>query len=137
MKKIAVLRCLITSASCAGTGCLKAFNEKESSFCIYENEPVRLEAFWTCNGCGNSMLENQEGLERKIERMKENGISAVHISACTKKADDTGAKVRCPTIADIAEKLRAQGIEIVEGTHEKTIGKGEGQELPHILAPTA
>lgn len=28
MKKIAILRCLKTSASCAGAGCLRAFYEK-------------------------------------------------------------------------------------------------------------
>ena len=29
MKKIAILRCLITSASCAGAGCLRALYEKD------------------------------------------------------------------------------------------------------------
>lgn len=32
MKKIAILRCLITSASCAGAGCLRALYEKDKAF---------------------------------------------------------------------------------------------------------
>ena len=32
MKKIAILRCLIISASCAGAGCLRAFYEKDKAF---------------------------------------------------------------------------------------------------------
>lgn len=32
MKKIALLRCLITSASCAGAGCLRALHEKDKAF---------------------------------------------------------------------------------------------------------
>ena len=32
MKKIAILRCLKTSASCAGAGCLRAFYEKDKAF---------------------------------------------------------------------------------------------------------
>ena len=32
MKKIAILRCLKPSASCAGAGCLRAFYEKDKAF---------------------------------------------------------------------------------------------------------
>ena len=32
MKKIAILRSLITSASCAGAGCLRALYEKDKAF---------------------------------------------------------------------------------------------------------
>ena len=32
MKKIAILRCLITSDSCAGAGCLRALYEKDKAF---------------------------------------------------------------------------------------------------------
>ena len=32
MKKIAILRYLITSASCAGAGCLRALYEKDKAF---------------------------------------------------------------------------------------------------------
>ena len=32
MKKIAILRCLITFASCAGAGCLRALYENDKAF---------------------------------------------------------------------------------------------------------
>ena len=56
MKKIAILRCLKTSASCAGAGCLRALYEKDKAFAQYGDEELRLMAMWTCNGCGDSML---------------------------------------------------------------------------------
>lgn len=117
MKKIAVLRCLKTSASCAGSGCLRAFNERTQAFGRYRGEEVQLGAVWTCNGCGDSLLENQEGLRKKIERMKKMGICALHLAKCTKKADDSGEKRRCPVIQAIADELAGAGIEIVDGTH--------------------
>lgn len=119
MKKIAVLRCLITSASCAATGCFTAFNEKTKQFARYEGEDVQLAAMWTCNGCGNSMLENQEGIKKKIERMAKNEIKVVHLSACCSKKQEDGTKVLCPNIVKIAERLQAMGIEIVNGTHNE------------------
>ena len=60
MKKIAMLRCLKTSASCAGAGCLRALYEKDKAFAQYGDEELSLMAMWTCYGCGDSMLENQE-----------------------------------------------------------------------------
>ena len=117
MKKIAILRCLKTSASCAATGCLRAFNEKDKKFARYAGEDIQLGAVWTCNGCGKSLLENQEGLETKIARMQKNSFDVVHLSSCTLKKQDDGTKVLCPNIARIAERLQAMGIEIVEGTH--------------------
>lgn len=119
MKKIAVLRCLKTSASCAGTGCCRAFNEKDCAFSRYENEDIQLAAMWTCNGCGNDLLENQAGIQKKIERMVKNNISIVHLSECTKKKNDAGEKELCPNIADIARRLQTLGITVIEGTHSK------------------
>ncbi len=117
MKKLAVLRCLITSASCAATGCFTAFNERNKQFSRYEGEDVQLAAMWTCNGCGKSMLENQEGINKKIERMSKNEISVVHLSNCCTKTREDGTKYLCPKIVKIAEKLKENGIEIVNGTH--------------------
>lgn len=85
MKKIAILRCLKTSASCAGAGCLRAFYEKDKAFAQYGDEELRLMAMWTCNGCGDSKLENQDGIRKKIERMKALELDALHISHCTHK----------------------------------------------------
>lgn len=70
MKKIAIIRCLKTSASCAGAGCLRVFYDKEKAFAQYGEEELRLMAMWTCNGCGSSMLENQEGIRKKIVSVK-------------------------------------------------------------------
>lgn len=117
MKKVAVLRCLKTSASCAGAGCLRAFYERDKAFEKYGEEDLRLMAMWTCNGCGDSMLENQEGIRKKIERMKKLEIDALHLAHCTSKKNEEGEKTLCPVIKDIAEELEAAGIEIVNGTH--------------------
>lgn len=117
MKKLAVLRCLKTSASCAATGCFKAFNNKEKAFEAYKDEDVQMTAMWTCNGCGNSMLENQEGIQKKIERMKLAEVDVVHLSNCTSKKNEAGERVQCPTITKIAAELEAAGIKIVDGTH--------------------
>ena len=40
MKKIAVLRCLRVSASCTGSGCLRALNEKTGAFERYGDETL-------------------------------------------------------------------------------------------------
>lgn len=117
MKKIAILRCLKTSASCAGAGCLRVFYEKDKSFATYCEEELRLMAMWTCNGCGDSMLENQEGIRKKIERMKALELDVLHLSNCTSKKGEQGEKQLCPTIKAIAEELAACGIKIVQGTH--------------------
>lgn len=117
MKKLAILRCLQTSASCAGAGCLKAFFEKTGAFAAYGDEELQLMAVWTCNGCGNNKLENQEGLEKKIARMESLGVDIVQLSGCTRKKDEQGERVLCPTIKAIAERLEKMGIEIGHGTH--------------------
>ena len=106
-----------TSASCAGAGCLRAFYEKDKAFAEYGDEELRLMAMWTCNGCGDSMLENQEGIRKKIERMKALELDALHISHCTHKKDANGEKHLCPKIKAIIDELQEAGITIVDGTH--------------------
>ena len=44
MKKIAVLRCLRVSASCTGSGCLRALNEKTGAFERYGDETLQAAA---------------------------------------------------------------------------------------------
>ena len=117
MKKIAILRCLITSASCAGAGCLRALYEHDKAFAQYGDEELRLMAMWTCNGCGASKLENQEGIRKKIERMKALELDALHISHCTHKKKPDGEKYLCPTIKKIIDELQDAGIPIVDGNH--------------------
>ena len=90
MKKVAIIRCLKTSASCAGAGCLRVMYDKEKRFAQYGDEELRLMAMWTCNGCGDSMLENQDGIRKKIERMKDLEIDVCRsVSPFNKKKQDT------------------------------------------------
>lgn len=117
MKKIAVLRCLRVSASCAGSGCLRAMNEKTAAFERYGEEPLQLAAFWTCNGCEDNKLANQEGIRKKIERMKKLSIDALHVSNCAMPKNAEGVRVMCPVIREITDELSEAGITIVEGTH--------------------
>ncbi|MCR5177234.1 MAG: CGGC domain-containing protein [Anaerovibrio sp.] len=126
MKKIAILRCLDTSAACAGTGCLRAFNEKSEGFKGYAGQEVQLAAMWTCNGCGDNKLANQEGIEKKIARMVKNNISAVHVSHCTCKKNAAGEEIRCPVIIDICRKLEVAGVAVIDGTHGQ---KATGERL--------
>lgn len=118
MKKITVLRCLRVSASCAGSGCLRALNEKTGAFSCYDKDEVlQPVAFWTCNGCEENALPNQEGIRKKIERMKKIMPDALHLSNCTMPKDADGNRQLCPVIAEIAAELEAAGIKIVVGTH--------------------
>ena len=87
------------------------------AFAEYGDEELRLMAMWTCNGCGDSMLENQEGIRKKIERMKALELDALHISHCTHKKDANGEKHLCPKIKAIIDELQEAGITIVDGTH--------------------
>lgn len=110
MKKIAILRCLKTSASCAGAGCLRAFYEKDKAFAQYGDEELRLMAMWTCNGCGNSMLENQEGIRKKIERMKALELDALHISHCTHKRMIMEKSISVPRLKRLSMNCRKQAL---------------------------
>ena len=47
---------------------VNAFNNKEKAFERYQGEDIQMAAMWTCNGCGKSMLENQEGIEKKFDK---------------------------------------------------------------------
>ena len=96
---------------------LRALYEHDKAFAQYGNEELRLMAMWTCNGCGASQLENQEGIRKKIERMKALELDALHISHCTHKKDAEGEKHLCPKIKEIIDELAAAGITIVDGTH--------------------
>ena len=95
MKKIAVLRCLRVSASCAGSGCLRAMNEKTGAFERYGDDDLQSVAFFTCNGCKENKLPNQEGMAKKVERIKKLNPDALHLSNCTMPKDEDGNRVIC------------------------------------------
>lgn len=53
MKRIVILRCLRSNNVCTGAACMRAFNTKSGAFARYGEEPLELEAYWSCNGCGD------------------------------------------------------------------------------------
>ena len=117
MKRIVILRCLGSNNVCTGAACLKAFNKKTGAFARYGEEPLELEAYWSCNGCGDCHFKYQEGIEEKLERIISLKPDAVHVGLCVKQRTQDGQVVTCKTIAEIFDILYASGLTIVEGTH--------------------
>ena len=117
MKKIAVLRCLGVSASCTGSGCLRALNEKTGAFERYGDETLQAAAVFTCNGCGENKLPNQEGVNKKVERIIKMQPDALHLSNCTMPKDETANVVRCPVFKELKVNFNVAGIDVVRGTH--------------------
>ena len=117
MKRIAILRCLQSNDVCTGAACMQALHKKTGAFAMYGDEPLELEAFWSCNGCEDCRLKHQEGIEEKLERIIGLKPDAVHVGVCVKQRTDNGDEVTCKTIAEICERLQATGLTIVEGTH--------------------
>ena len=117
MKKIAILRCLHSNDVCTGAACLKAFNDKSGSFSAYKNEELQLVAFWACNGCRECRVENEIGLEEKLQRIISIKTDIVHVGVCTKQRSVNGIRQTCPTIKELCNRIEASGIKIVQGTH--------------------
>lgn len=69
MKRIVILRCLRSNNVCTGAACMRAFNTKSGAFARYGEEPLELEAYWSCNGCGDCRFEHHAGIEEKLERI--------------------------------------------------------------------
>jgi len=118
MKKIAIIRCLDVSMRCAGVSCMKSFNNHSVKFERYGDEELELVSMMTCNGCGQT-VENDEGLKKKLDRLAEEPVNAVHFSSCTNKKDKENPEVkhRCPWVLKMAEYLESKGVEVVYGTH--------------------
>ena len=85
MKNIAILTCLKANDVCTGASCLDAFYNKKGFFTQYTNDDTKLVAFWTCNGCDEVLLNNQEGLLEKLEGsiinvgVRENSLASTFI----------------------------------------------------------
>lgn len=118
MKKIAIIRCLDVSMRCAGASCMKSFNNHSVKFERYGDEELELVSMMTCNGCGQT-VENDEGLKKKLDRLAEEPVNAVHFSSCTNKKDKENPEVKhlCPWVLKMAEYLESKGVEVVYGTH--------------------
>ena len=80
---------------------------------------TKLVAFWTCNGCDEVLLNNQEGLLEKLERILSVKTDIVHVGICTEIIDEqTHKKVLCPKIQEIVDFLQKNNIKVVFGTHK-------------------
>lgn len=117
MKHIAILRCLRSNDVCTGAACMQAFNKRTGAFAKYGEEELELEAYWSCNGCGDCYLKNQQGIEEKLRRIMNMQLDAVHVGVCIMQRTAQGERVRCKKIGELCEHLREAGIKIVEGTH--------------------
>ena len=118
MKKVAIIRCLDVSMRCVGASCMKSFNSHTVKFERYGDEELELFASLTCNGCGQT-VENDEGLKKKLDRLAEEPVDVVHFSSCTnvKDKDNPGMKKRCPWVEKMKDYLESKGVEVVYGTH--------------------
>ena len=109
--KIAIVNCLKANGVCTGAACLEAMNRRTKSFAAYEDRDVQLCAFMRCSGCAN-MVETDEGMAEKMERLLSMKPDAVHFGKCTEKDGQL-----CETLRSLKEKLERAGISIVMGTH--------------------
>ena len=69
MKKIAVLRCLRVSASCTGSGCLRALNEKTGAFERYGDETCRLLPFLPATAAAKINCLTRKALTKKLNAL--------------------------------------------------------------------
>jgi predicted metal-binding protein len=86
-----------TMDACTGKSCLDAFYGRRDSFAEYGAE-VELCAFTTHNG----------DLQRKIDKMKEAGITCIHLGKCMRN--------ECPEYEELARRL-AQDFDVVGYSH--------------------
>ncbi|MBQ7515974.1 MAG: CGGC domain-containing protein [Schwartzia sp.] len=110
MKRVAIFNCHHAGETCTGSGCFKAFNQRDAFFARYQEEPAELVSFARCNGCGHDW-ENDESLAKKIDRLKDIA-DVVHFGACTVKKG-----TECQFITRLGTKLEGMGLEVVRGTH--------------------
>lgn len=115
MIKIGILTCLHSNDVCARVGCLHAFYERRDFFNNYPEE-ARLSAMFTCNGCPEERPEDPNrdaGILEKIDRLKKENVSVVHVGVCRLKKDG----IVCERIEQIVSMLEHEGIRVVLGTH--------------------
>lgn len=122
-KRIVILTCLKSVDCCTGAACLAAFNNRTGAFRQYQTEALELSAFFHCNGC-ESVLEQDSGMQEKLERILKIRPDAVHLGVCTLK-NETG---RCKTIEQFITVFQDNGIAVIDGTHSSPL-------LPNIGIP--
>ena len=116
MKRIVILTCLKASRVCKGAACFQAFNQLTRSYARNANEPQHNDAFMRCSGCGHTM-ENDKGLQEKVERIVKLHPEAVHLGICC--CHDGRDQELCQEIEALAGIFRENGIEVVRGTHSE------------------
>ena len=111
MTTLAILCCLDANDVCTGAGCLRALRERRGGFACYEGQETELLAFLRCSHC-STPLEEDAGMQEKLERLVSIGTQAVHIGVC---AQPKGEK--CPYMAANAKWLEDHGIQVIWKTH--------------------
>lgn len=106
--RIAVVRCNITSETCPGVGCLKAFNARKLNFSEYGPDTEMI-GFFTCGGCSGRRTA------RLVEKLLDHGLDIVHLSSCMCMDEEDYPK--CPFKNQIKKSIEAKGVKVVEGTH--------------------
>lgn len=117
MTKIGILTCIHSNDVCTRAGCLNAFYERKDFFKDYSEE-ARLVAVFTCNGCEEERPESPQedpGILEKIERLKKEQVSIVHVGVCRLKENGQ----ECERITQMISLLKREGIQVVLGTHKE------------------
>ena len=114
-KKIAVLVNEETMQRCSCGGCLKAFMNKADSFERQADEDIELVGFTHSGG----------DLAKKIESFKKKGVTAVHLSTCTRGKNEN--------YESIAEQCAEAGFDVVGYTHGGAVSK-DGKEAVVLSA---
>lgn len=117
MIKIGILTCIHSNDVCARVGCLNAFYDRKNFFADYPKD-ARLTALFTCNGCEEERPQppnEDKGILEKIERLKKEQVSVVHVGICRLKEDGT----ECERITQIISMLEQGGIRVFLGTHRE------------------
>ena len=83
MTNLAILCCLDANDVCTGAGCLRALRERRGGFACYEGQETELLAFLRCSHC-STPLEEDAGMQEKLERLVSIGTQAVHIGVCAR-----------------------------------------------------
>ncbi|MHC1684010.1 MAG: CGGC domain-containing protein [Clostridiaceae bacterium] len=101
--KIGILVREDTMLKCTGKGCFNAFFKRIDAFSGYD-EKAELLGFTHIGG----------DIDRKIEKMIENGVDTVHLSTC--------ARAKAPEYEALAERL-SKHFNVVGYTHGSEVGK--------------
>ena len=123
MTNLAILCCLDANDVCTGAGCLRALRERRGGFACYEGQETELLAFLRCSHC-STPLEEDAGMQEKLERLVSIGTQAVHIGVC---AQPKGEK--CPYMAANAKWLEDHGIQVIWKTFKSFYQKRRNAKI--------